>query len=61
MVLRRKTPSWSDILLRDELFHAGIRHCRTPLRPVAAVEADAELPLAAVDGDSRAEVQSLRL
>lgn len=61
MVLRRKAASWSDILLRDELSHAGIRHCRTPLRPQLPADQDAEILLMAVDGESRAEVQPLRV
>lgn len=61
MVLRRKAASWSDILLRDELSHAGIRHCRTPLRPQLPADQDAEILLVAVDGESRAEVQPLRV
>ena len=47
MFLRRKAASWSDILLRDEIFHAGIRHCRTPLRPQVPADQDAEILMAA--------------
>ncbi len=61
MVLRRKAASWSDILLRDELSHAGIRHCRTPLRAQIPADPDGEILLVAVDGESRAEVQPLRV
>lgn len=35
MFLQRKGTSWSGNLLRDELFHAGIRHSRTRLDGVA--------------------------
>lgn len=36
MFLRKKGASWSDTLLRDELFHAGIRHSRTRLEEASA-------------------------
>lgn len=61
MFLRRKAASWSDILLRDEISHAGIRHCRTPLRSQLPADQDGEILLVAVDGESRAEVQPLRV
>lgn len=32
MFLRGKATSWSSILLRDEILHAGIRPVRTPLK-----------------------------
>lgn len=31
MFLRKKAASWSAILLRDEILHAGIRHSRKRL------------------------------
>lgn len=31
MFLRKRGTTWSGDLLRDELVHAGIRHCRTRL------------------------------
>jgi hypothetical protein len=61
MFLRRKAASWSDILLRDEIFHAGIRHCRTPLRSQVPSDQDGEILMAAVEGESHPEPSSLRL
>lgn len=62
MFLRRKATSWSAILLRDELLHAGIRHSRKPLTECgradgAAATAPAETSAAAPAGtfDRRAD------
>lgn len=46
MFLRKRGTTWSGDLLRDELVHAGIRHCRTRMEAGprrAAAESDAPL------------------
>lgn len=60
MFLRRKAASWSDILLRDEIFHAGIRHCRTPLRSAPPADQDADVLMAALEAEKQ-EDKTLRL
>lgn len=60
MFLRRKAASWSDILLRDEISHAGIRHCRTPLRSQVTADPDGEILMAAVEAEKH-EDKTLRL
>ncbi len=55
MFLRRKGASWSDILLRDEILHAGIRHCRKKLHSPLAADDVPPAALAAAEADTRAE------
>lgn len=55
MFLRRKGASWSDILLRDEILHAGIRHCRKPLQSPLAADDVPPAVLTAAEAENRAE------
>lgn len=55
MFLRQKATSWSTILLRDEILHAGIRPVRTPLKsacshPEGAGDSDGATVVLAPEG-----------